>query len=301
MSMIGANSDDLRTAARQLETEADIFDRSAKQLSSVLGAVKWIGTVATRFSDLWNSQHSPKLYATSAFLRDNADLLRRQADQQDRAAGSDGGQLRSLRVGAVELPSAPVLGLWNAMAPGTDLNKHMAEVIFWGGKLNDAYEFVGDFKSIQKLSGLSGLFKGAASKVPGPLAVLGGGWDVLQLVNNARAGNVDGSIRSGIDVAFDGVGLALPQVGLAKGAWDVGWQVGKFGHWVVGEKLGGDQHLIDNVIDSRYGGDLSVAEATELGTRYDGWSGFGNFIGDGAASAVSDVGKTFGKIKGLFS
>ena len=90
MSMYGADVDALEAAASQLDQAADQLDRSAGQLTSGLGAVRWLGAVAVSFSDIWNSRHRPGLATTAGFLRDNAQVLRKQAADQRNASNSDG-------------------------------------------------------------------------------------------------------------------------------------------------------------------------------------------------------------------
>ena len=96
MSMYGADVDALEAAASQLDQAADQLDRSAGQLTSGLGAVRWLGAVAVSFSDIWNSRHRPGLATTAGFLRDNAQVLRKQAAEQRNASREEaGGILRA--------------------------------------------------------------------------------------------------------------------------------------------------------------------------------------------------------------
>ena len=88
--MTGADADALDAAAEQLTLAADELDASASSLASTLGAVRWLGAVSIRFSDLWSSQHNPRMSKTSGFLRDAARDLRGQASDQRRAAESNG-------------------------------------------------------------------------------------------------------------------------------------------------------------------------------------------------------------------
>ncbi|MBP7624339.1 MAG: hypothetical protein KA763_10255, partial [Xanthomonadales bacterium] len=88
--MTGADADALDAAAEQLSVAADELDGSASGLASTLGAVRWLGSVAVRFSDMWSSQHNPRMSKTSGFLRDAARDLRGQAAEQRKAAESHG-------------------------------------------------------------------------------------------------------------------------------------------------------------------------------------------------------------------
>lgn len=89
--MVGADSDALDGAAAELEVAADQLDSSAQVLVSSLGAMSWLGAVALRFSDQWQSMHQPAMFRTAGFLRDNASHLRRQAAEQRTASSAEGG------------------------------------------------------------------------------------------------------------------------------------------------------------------------------------------------------------------
>ncbi len=73
MTMWGANVGELRAAAQELRVAADQLDASQGKLTGDLGGLQWLGNVAVRFSDLWNSGLKPRMAVTSGFLRDNAD------------------------------------------------------------------------------------------------------------------------------------------------------------------------------------------------------------------------------------
>jgi hypothetical protein len=89
--MFGADTGALRSAALELDREADRLDASAAELTRGLGSFQWLGLVAVRFSDGWNHVHRPALSTTSGFLREAAEVLRREAAQQERASSSAGG------------------------------------------------------------------------------------------------------------------------------------------------------------------------------------------------------------------
>lgn len=91
MTMLGADVAALNGAADQLNAAADELDASAAGLASTLGTLRWIGAVAVRFTDLWGSEHQPRMQKTTGFLRENAARLRKQADEQQRASAADGG------------------------------------------------------------------------------------------------------------------------------------------------------------------------------------------------------------------
>ncbi|HRE03258.1 MAG TPA: hypothetical protein PLV68_18315, partial [Ilumatobacteraceae bacterium] len=84
--MWGADADALDAAASQLVSAADDLDAQAALLTSNLGAIKWIGDVAIRFTDAWSSGHQPRLRSVSAYLRDNAERLQHEAAEQRRVS-----------------------------------------------------------------------------------------------------------------------------------------------------------------------------------------------------------------------
>jgi len=106
--MVGADIAALESAARELSVAADELDRSAHSLTSSLGSLEWLGAVALRFSDAWNSQHNAGMAKTAAFLHDNASLLFRQAAQQREASAAGGGSDgMSTGIGRGDVPKIP--------------------------------------------------------------------------------------------------------------------------------------------------------------------------------------------------
>lgn len=120
--MVGANADALDAAAAELSAAAEDFDRSAGVLAASLGSMNWLGAVAIRFTDLWNSAHQPAMFRTASYLRENADRLRQQAKEQ-RAASED-----HFGVGG-HWPSPFVAGDPNQHALG-----HESRVVTFGGE-----------------------------------------------------------------------------------------------------------------------------------------------------------------------
>jgi len=96
--MFGADVSAMRSAGSQLRQEADRLDTTAAQLSRQLGALRWLGSVAVLFTDSWTSHHRGRVRSLAQYLRDNADLLERNADQQESASTSGGHRPESRRV-----------------------------------------------------------------------------------------------------------------------------------------------------------------------------------------------------------
>ncbi len=90
----------------------------------------------------------------------------------------------------------------------------------------------------------------------------------------------------------DTVAVAVPEVGLVVGSFYLGQDIGKY----VNNKF----HVADNAstniesdaTEHLYGtnpGGLTVQQADQYANRYNGVTGFGNFVGDTAHSAVDDA------------
>jgi uncharacterized protein YukE len=261
----------------EVQRLAKEFDRAASSLRSVgqvidraLPTLPWAGRSVELFRQEWSSGRKLLNDSAQSLSGLSVAIMRNWQAQSDK---SDGGSNTAFPISFGSGPN------WN-------MRETFENGLFYGNKLNDLHDFIGDFSDLRKLDAFHGLFQHADDIKLGPLAALGTGWDTYNLFDNVKNGSWDGSIRSGIDVGFDIGGLAFPQVGLAKGAWDVGYQVGKGIDWVFGEKLGGHQAFIDSVVIDRYGGQLSPSEADDLAHRYDGWSGFGHFVGDNASNTA---------------
>ncbi|MGA7206746.1 MAG: WXG100 family type VII secretion target [Specibacter sp.] len=84
---LGSDPQDLRDAAK-------VFDVSAVQLRglrSTLGSrigpqMGWVGQDSQRFQQQWHTALAPRIEATAKFLQQASDLLRKNADEQDRAS-----------------------------------------------------------------------------------------------------------------------------------------------------------------------------------------------------------------------
>lgn len=100
--VFGADVAALRGAATQLRVEADHLDAAAAQLTGQLHGLRWLGTIAVRFVDNWNSQHRGRLVSLSGFLRETAEVLSVNADQQDAASSADSSFDHFARFGALD-------------------------------------------------------------------------------------------------------------------------------------------------------------------------------------------------------
>ena len=108
-----------------------------------------------------------------------------------------------------------------------------------------------------------------------------------ELGEAAGSGDVDGSARAALDIAWFAGGKFIPHVAAAKGAWDVGWYIGDR-IYDVGEVIGVNDWFQDSIINDaiqrEYGGEIPA----DFDKRYDGVDGFGRYVGD---SVISMTGK----------
>ncbi|WP_396910878.1 hypothetical protein [Mycolicibacterium sp.] len=92
MTVIGADPAQLRAAATQFTQAADRLQGTLKGLSNyVSNAAFWRGPDSERFRSEWTGQSVHSINAAIDALRDGAEILRRNADEQDDASRADGG------------------------------------------------------------------------------------------------------------------------------------------------------------------------------------------------------------------
>lgn len=71
-----------------------------------------------------------------------------------------------------------------------------------------------------------------------------------------------------------------------KDGWDFGWDIGEWG----ADTFVDTEAFVDSAMTREYGTtDLTVEQATEFSARYDGWSGFRDFVTDGAQNVGSAI------------
>ncbi len=104
------------------------------------------------------------------------------------------------------------------------------------------------------------------------LSVVEVGKSSFDLGNDLANHHYGDATRNGIEVTWTLAGTAYPPVGWAKAAWDTGYFVGTE-IAVLQEHVFHTQDNTVNYAATTYGTD-------HIGTRYDGWSGFGNFALD---------------------
>ena len=92
--------------------------------------------------------------------------------------------------------------------------------------------------------------------------------------------DVDGWVRAGLDVSWSVAGI-IPVVGAAKASWDVGYFIGDR-IYDVAEVMGVNDAVETSVIDQA----IAKGHGADLGTRYDGLGGFGNYAKDYGSALV---------------
>lgn len=94
MSLAGADVDELRSAAKQLTQAADRLQGSMKSLTALISnAPMWRGADADQFRSEWKGQSVHALNSAVDRLRSGAEVLRRNADQQETASRAEGGAI----------------------------------------------------------------------------------------------------------------------------------------------------------------------------------------------------------------
>lgn len=280
---------------------ASRMDRVAGQLDQLIGSVEgtvrnasatWFGADQERFYQDWNRSHRPLLMSLRADIQSLAMTARTNADQQDAASAAEA---PSTSRGA---GGAPLVTLG-----GEPVNFGLPD---WIGPLLAA---AGIGMTLTKLAELSAKYGiSLAQWEPGVLNMLDDGgklarsWGVVSLVGVATDGA--GMVRDIIDgadpwkvgsdalgVAIDGVGVIFPEVGLAKGAWDVGYYIGD--HYVA--QIPAVQHAMNSLDNGALQvgaravhGDIQTdpAAANRLVQRYSGVGGFFNWAHDSAVSLL---------------
>ncbi|MFV8228602.1 hypothetical protein [Mycolicibacterium fortuitum] len=120
MNLVGADVDQLRKLARQLDASADTLRSAAKSLGSLTSDVSgWRGVDADRFRSDWSGVSIPAVNGTVDALRRGAEMIRRNADEQEQASagGSRGFSGTGLLCTPTDTRSAPtgLSGLWSEL------------------------------------------------------------------------------------------------------------------------------------------------------------------------------------------
>lgn len=124
MTVIGADPEQLRSTAMQFTQAADRLQGSLKSLAGLVShAGFWRGPDSERFRSDFNGQSVYSMNAAIEALRNGAEVLRRNADEQDHASRAEGGSGSGGDGAMRSRPSAQGLGdMWKELhsIPNTD-------------------------------------------------------------------------------------------------------------------------------------------------------------------------------------
>lgn len=95
---IGANTEDLRGLARHMDGSADQLDRLREDLAGRFHSVRWEGDDAHRAKGEFRTRHARKILQVAALLRETADLVRKNAQEQTDTSSGGGGGLLGLNI-----------------------------------------------------------------------------------------------------------------------------------------------------------------------------------------------------------
>ena len=90
-AMTGADAPALRALAAQMSQSAGRLDAIRQGIRGRLYSVHWDGPDGANFRRMWDGQHVPLLAAVAEGLRNSAERLLAEADQQESASGSGAG------------------------------------------------------------------------------------------------------------------------------------------------------------------------------------------------------------------
>ena len=311
--MIGADP-------RVLREMAATFDATAEKLMGVRSSVQawvdradiWRGLDNRQFADTWDTTDARAVTATAAALRRHADILRANAEEQD-TTSADGGRLTGSGLfsgGEANAGARSSSGggfVLDLSVPGTvvDWVEYSLKTIGYGSAANAflnhrqflnaagdgnmpamAFHFMreADFALFSDYIKHAG---DAAGAVGTALDVVGS----LQEISSAET--LQESTMGLLHLATAGVGALGP--------------VGSAGALVIQ----GFEHVMPTTTEKQievtaYGAekmfpgipyeDLSPTEQAQLASRYDGVTGFGNFVADTAGSFAEKSANTTSKI-----
>lgn len=87
MAFKGADTDQLRSLANKLNSEATNITNIVSQLTNAVNSVEWKGADATRFKSEWQSTHAPALKKVAGVLTTASTTAKKNASEQDSASG----------------------------------------------------------------------------------------------------------------------------------------------------------------------------------------------------------------------
>lgn len=325
---IGADLADLRDFAKTMDKASHALLQQAQTLSSVVNQDRgWKGPDAERFRHAWNTSHRPTLAATARSLQNVSDLLRRNAEEQEKAssvaggAGSEGLALPVLKdVATVALGGKgvlmPLLNAWKLNKLGFEdwaqtknvltnwddsgrLLKGGLDELKNGGKIGDVLSDVKAGIPYSQAFAEAGTFaKGLriAGGLAGPLNIVGGIHDIISPEHDGWRGGGD-RVAGGLSVV-GGVGsIMLMTAGGAAMLGPIGAPI------VIAAGVVAGAWALGNLVADNWG---SITNFAKNPGQYlsDGANEVKNFAKDAGSKVVNGVGdaaKSTGKfLKGIF-
>ncbi|OBB77403.1 CHAP domain-containing protein [Mycobacterium sp. 852014-52144_SCH5372336] len=143
MAISGADVEQLRSAATRLQNGANALQESSRFLSGLINnATIWRGADAERFRSQWTSVSVPGITRAADALRQGAEELRRNANEQETASGGGAnGGIGTHVGGPASTPSSSSDGAAsnNSAAGGNSENARAATAFVdkWQGKMID--------------------------------------------------------------------------------------------------------------------------------------------------------------------
>lgn len=271
--MYGADIAQLRALASQLLQAAQRLEQTQRVLTHQLtGVTAWRGPDAERFRQQWHTEGIARISGVMSALTAGAELLRRNADEQESASLAAGG----VGTGAIGAPIAIADG---GRAAGVDVAAILSGLLTLGGASNDLARL-----AERGFGGITGGVLSGAAVVT----------SLTSMVEGITAGD-DLQTAGGV-IGLGGVALGRinPVLGIAATAATM------YGDLT----LPTSNEDIDGVFDagarSMFGKDvdqLTDQQQSALNQRYDGLWGVANMISDSMDHKMAEAGRFFG---GLF-
>lgn len=306
---LGSDIAELRDFAKTMDKASHALMQQAQTLSSVVNQARgWQGPDADRFRQKWNASHRPAIATSSRSLQQAADMLRKNAQEQESASSS-----ASLGTsGGGNAVPAPQDNGWNPQNTLIDWGKALVGGYFKGsdafkyltdwkgllsgktifdlkGKLPNFTQFGDDFKNafgvFTKADGIfskigPGLkaFGRFAGVVAAPFAIGGGIHDMFWPDHDGGRGVMD-RIAGGMSVVAGG-GSLLMAVGLLSNPVGIGIVVGA-------GVIAAGWAITNLVMDTEWGKAMGRGIANATGTVIDGAKKAVDSVVDGAKNVVN--------------
>lgn len=270
MALVGADVDQLRTLARTLTQAADRLDGMTREVTVRLSSTPWTGPDAERHRSQWNGQSLGLARGVIGALRSAADVVERNATEQDHAS-EIGGQATSRSDGGATSPQG---------GSGNVVTDTLAKLLDVGAMANDFANL-----GAKGFTGLTGDVLSGAGVVT----------SLTTLVEGISASDDPQTAGGVIGLAGAALGRANPALGIAASAAQMygGLTLPTSEADYDGVFAAGARSMFGKEIDQ-----LSEDQQAALNNRYDGAWGVANMISDSMDSKMHSAGQFFGKLFG---